>query len=93
MTVEVDSRAGMKTWLLLPPTIAIALAALAPAYQPDAERKGRDLLERALADLGGRATLERIRYWHTVANGRENLSADLQGLRPGTATWRGSGGR
>ena len=78
----------MKIWLLLPPTIALALAASAPASQPDVERKGRDLLERALADLGGRAALERIRYWHTVANGRENLSADLQGLRPGRATWR-----
>ena len=76
----------MKTWLLLPPAIAIALAA--PAYQPDAERKGRDILQQALAEIGGRAALERLRYWHTVANGRENLSADLQGLRPRTPTWR-----
>jgi glyoxylase-like metal-dependent hydrolase (beta-lactamase superfamily II) len=73
------------------PLLAVYLviaSAVLPGQQPDLEGRARQAIDRVLADLGGRAAIERHRYWHTVAHGRENLSADLQGLRPGAPTWR-----
>ncbi len=48
----------------------------------------RDVIEAALARLGGEAQLTAQRTWFVAGAGEENLSAELQGLTPGQATVR-----
>lgn len=50
--------------------------------------RGRAVLERALEALGGRARIEAVATWDIEGRGRENLSAEAQGLAPGEPTWR-----
>ena len=57
----------------------------APAAPSDTPR---ERLERALAALGGRERIGSADSWCVEGEGRENLTAELQGLSPGRPTWR-----
>src|SRR5262249_14972333 len=48
----------------------------------------RRLLAEALDALGGIERVARLDNWVVEGNGRENLSAELQGLSPGEPTWQ-----
>jgi glyoxylase-like metal-dependent hydrolase (beta-lactamase superfamily II) len=50
--------------------------------------RGRALLDRALAALGGAARIESLDTWDVQGEGRENLTAEIQGLSPDEPTWR-----
>jgi glyoxylase-like metal-dependent hydrolase (beta-lactamase superfamily II) len=52
------------------------------------EGRGRAVLDRALAALGGAARIESTETWDVEGRGRENLTAEVQGLSPGEPTWR-----
>jgi glyoxylase-like metal-dependent hydrolase (beta-lactamase superfamily II) len=74
-------------------TVAPALAA-APA-QDEETRDGtsgdpaaRATLERALAALGGAERIASPSAWIVEGRGRENLSAENQGVSPAEPTWR-----
>ncbi len=52
------------------------------------EDRAREVLDAALAALGGAARLEAIETWDVAGEGRENLTAEIQGLSPDEPTWR-----
>ena len=52
------------------------------------EQRARAILDSSLAALGGRAHIESFASWEVVGSGRENLSAEVQGLAPDVPTWR-----
>jgi glyoxylase-like metal-dependent hydrolase (beta-lactamase superfamily II) len=54
----------------------------------DDEARGRAILDAALTALGGAARLEAVESWDVEGNGRENLTAEIQGLSPDEPTWR-----
>ena len=60
---------------------------LLDAYEKAHPPAGR-LLEEALDALGGSERLGRLDDWIVEGRGRENLSAELQGLSPEEPTWR-----
>lgn len=65
---------------------AVSLAAPAPSLSPE-ERAGKVLAD-ALQGLGGTERLAPLDSWLVEGRGRENLSAELQGLAPDSPTWR-----
>jgi glyoxylase-like metal-dependent hydrolase (beta-lactamase superfamily II) len=52
------------------------------------EARGRAILDSALAALGGLSRLEAVESWDVEGAGRENLTAEIQGLSPDEPTWR-----
>lgn len=52
------------------------------------EIRGRAALDAAVAALGGLNRIASIGTWYVQGRGRENLSAELQGLAPDRPTWR-----
>jgi glyoxylase-like metal-dependent hydrolase (beta-lactamase superfamily II) len=52
------------------------------------DTRGRALLDRALVALGGASRIESIDTWDVEGEGRENLTAEIQGLSPDEPTWR-----
>lgn len=77
---------------LLPLLLALAAAAVAAGDEPpiagSPEDRGRRLVAAAVDALGGPARLSALDDWMVEGAGRENLSAELQGLSPGRPTWR-----
>lgn len=67
--------------------IAPALAARGASTGP-AGGEAPAILGRALAGLGGEEAVSRHTTWLTSGRGRENLSAELQGIDPSRPTWR-----
>ena len=76
------SRALILTAVLSGSTLGV------PGFAPDEEQRGRAILGRALADLGGAARVEAVKYWLLTGEGRENSAAELQGFAPLQETWR-----
>jgi hypothetical protein len=52
------------------------------------QARGRMVLESAVDALGGAARLAAIETWDVQGEGRENLTAEIQGLSPDDPTWR-----
>jgi hypothetical protein len=52
------------------------------------QARGRTVLESAVAALGGAARLAAVETWDVQGEGRENLTAEIQGLSPDEPTWR-----
>ncbi|MEP6768200.1 MAG: MBL fold metallo-hydrolase [Acidobacteriota bacterium] len=52
------------------------------------EARGRRIVDSAVDALGGAARLAALDDWMVEGAGRENLSAELQGLSPARPTWR-----
>jgi glyoxylase-like metal-dependent hydrolase (beta-lactamase superfamily II) len=53
-----------------------------------AEDRGRAVLDSALAALGGTSRIESVESWDVAGAGRENLTAEVQGVSPDEPTWR-----
>lgn len=68
--------------------LGLGAMALMFGIVPGQSDGGRAVLERALEALGGRARIEAVSTWDVEGRGRENLSAEAQGLSPGEPTWR-----
>jgi hypothetical protein len=64
------------------------MTAIALRADDAAERRGRQLVTSAIDALGGAERLSSFDNWVIEGAGRENLSAELQGLAPGRPTWR-----
>lgn len=81
----------LKTFVL-PVLLALAAGAVAIGDEPPSsaspEDRGRRLVAAAVDALGGPARLSDLDDWRVEGAGRENLSAELQGLSPGRPTWR-----
>ena len=73
----------MKTPALV---LCVLIATFGHASADDA--RARSIIDAALAALGGRAKIESFTSWEVAGTGRENLSAEIQGLAPDTPTWR-----
>jgi glyoxylase-like metal-dependent hydrolase (beta-lactamase superfamily II) len=72
--------------------VAVALLLVFPAPleagQPADALRARNVLDKSLAALGGREKLASFQQWYVEGRGRENLSAELQGIQPDEPTWR-----
>jgi glyoxylase-like metal-dependent hydrolase (beta-lactamase superfamily II) len=64
------------------------LLALILAAPPAPETRGRAILTAALDALGGKEKISALDSFILEGAGRENLSAELQGLSPDAPTWR-----
>jgi glyoxylase-like metal-dependent hydrolase (beta-lactamase superfamily II) len=64
------------------------LALAAPGLSAREHPQERRLLAAALRALGGEGRVSALDDWIVEGRGRENLSAELQGLSPGEPTWR-----
>jgi glyoxylase-like metal-dependent hydrolase (beta-lactamase superfamily II) len=67
---------------------AVAVALPAGRAQDAGADRARGAVDRALAALGGAGRVAAIATWTIEGRGRENLSAESQGLEPGAPTWR-----
>lgn len=67
---------------------ALAVVLLGSERPPSSEEQARKILETAVVNLGGRERLSSLDNWLVEGHGRENLSAELQGLSPDVPTWR-----
>jgi len=72
--------------ILVAALVAAQPGARAQSVEP-AER-GRAVIDAALQALGGRDRVSAVPAWLAVGRGRENLSAEGQGLEPDRPTWR-----
>ncbi|MEO8189470.1 MAG: MBL fold metallo-hydrolase [Acidobacteriota bacterium] len=89
MIVPAPSRRTLPAVLLLSCFAALSQAASAASRTaPSAEARGRRILDKAVAALGGAERLATLDDWIVEGAGRENLSAELQGLSPDRPTWR-----
>jgi len=62
---------------------------LLAAAPPTADAtRARAIVDSALDALGGRSQIESFPSWEVAGSGRENLSAEVQGLAPDAPTWR-----
>lgn len=68
---------------MLPLPLSLAIAVV-----PLDEARGRAVLDSALTALGGAARIEAVASWDVEGQGRENLTAEIQGLSPDEPTWR-----
>lgn len=68
--------------------MALAGAALVPPAGEADQNRAREVVARALEVMGGAAAIESAEFWTVEGRGRENLSAENQGLAPGGTTWR-----
>ena len=68
--------------------LGLALTSGATASPSQTTERGRQALRLALEKLGGSARVASVAHWIVEGRGRENLSADLQGLIAGRPTWR-----
>ncbi|MEO8453475.1 MAG: hypothetical protein ABI647_27070, partial [Gemmatimonadota bacterium] len=67
----------------------IAIAAPPPgAVAPPIDSRGAELVRAALAEVRGRERVAGYDRWLVIGRGRENLSAEVQGIRPFEPTWR-----
>ena len=73
----------MKTPALV---LCVLIATVGRASADDA--RARSIVDAALTALGGRAKIESFTSWEVAGTGRENLSAEIQGLAPDMPTWR-----
>jgi glyoxylase-like metal-dependent hydrolase (beta-lactamase superfamily II) len=73
--------------LILNRESGLKLRALLDEWQETAGR-GRRILAKAVDALGGTERLSNLDDWMVEGKGRENLSAELQGLSPEAPTWR-----
>ena len=66
--------------------LCLLIATVGQAAAPDV--RAPSIVDAALAALGGRPHLESFASWEVAGTGRENLSAEVQGLAPEVPTWR-----
>jgi len=83
-------RSGKVRRLALASVLWMACAGVASGGDSPAASaaRGRAVLDRAVAELGGLAALEAPESWFVAGEGRENLSAELQGTVAARPTWR-----
>jgi glyoxylase-like metal-dependent hydrolase (beta-lactamase superfamily II) len=70
--------------LLLSRALPVARGPIAPGD----DARGRAVLDAALTALGGTERIRQVASWDVEGAGRENLSAETQGLAPEKPTWR-----
>lgn len=72
----------------LSPLLLIIVVACRTAPVVDPEARGRSVLDAAVTALGGTERISGIESWDIEGSGRENLTAEIQGLSPDQPTWR-----
>src|SRR5262245_33914549 len=85
MQVQPPARRALRSWLYAAFVLSLPMSLWMGSAVSRAEESP---LARAVQALGGADRLAAFDEWKVAGEGRENLSAELQGREPDVPTWR-----